>query len=305
MSDRSGATRVGGVRITSPDRVLWPEMGLTKRDLAGYYRTVAGVMLPRIDGRPLMMLRCPSGTDGECFYQKHGNESVPDVVPRVTVPEKEGEARYLYVNGVAALMGLVQMGVLEVHVWGARRDRLDRPDRLIFDLDPDEALPFGGVGRGALRLRERLADLGLESFPKLTGGKGLHVVVPITRRSEWDEVRAFARAVAERLAEDHPDDYTTDASKAERGDRIFIDYLRNGPNATTIADYSPRARSGAPVAVPLAWGEVDPGARVPPRFSPSEVLDRLDRNGDPWSGFGRIRQSITRKMQGAVGVGGS
>lgn len=302
MGDRSRATPVEGVRITSPDRVLWPEMGVTKRDLAGYYRTVARVMLPRVEDRPLMMLRCPSGTEEECFYQKHANASVPDVVPRVTVPEKEGEALYLYVNGVAALMGLVQMGALELHVWGARRDRLDRPDRLIFDLDPDEGLPFGRVAKGALRVRARLAELGLESFPKLTGGKGLHVVVPITRRSEWEEARAFARAVAERLAEDHPDAYTTDASKSERGGRIFIDYLRNAPNATTIADYSPRARGGAPVAVPLAWGEVDTGVRVPPRFSLSEVLDRLDRGGDPRSGLGRIRQSITREMKERVGA---
>jgi bifunctional non-homologous end joining protein LigD len=279
-------------------------MGVTKRDLAGYYRAVAGVILPRIEDRPIMMLRCPSGAGGKCFYQKHAKGSVPDVVPRVTVPEKDGKARYLYVDGVTALMGLVQMGVLELHVWGARRDRLDRPDRLIFDLDPDQGLPFGRVGEGALQLRERLTGLGLDSFPKLTGGKGLHVVTPVVRRTEWDEARAFARAVAERMATDHPGDYTTDASRAERSGRIYIDYLRNAPNATTIADYSPRARDGAPVAVPLAWDEVDPRAEDPPRFGLDAVLDRLEREGDPWSGFDGLRQGITREMKDAVGAAG-
>lgn len=304
MGDRNGATIMEGVRVTSPDRVLWPDMGITKRDLARYYRTVAATILPRVEDRPLMLLRCPSGTGEGCFYQKHAGESIPEAVPRVTVPEKEGEARYLYVNGVAALMGLVQMGVLELHVWAARRDRLDRPDRLIFDLDPDEGLPFGRVGEGALQLRERLEDLGLESFPKLTGGKGLHVVVPMVRRNEWGTARTFARAVAERMERDRPDRYTTDASKAERRGRIFIDYLRNGPNATTIADYSPRARGGAPVAVPLAWDEVDPEARIPLRFGLDAVRRRLEMDGDPWSGFDEIRQSITVEMKRAAGAEG-
>lgn len=304
MGDRNATTELEGVRVTKPDRVLWPEMGVTKRDLAGYYRAVARVILPRIRDRPLMLLRCPSGADGECFYQKHANASVPDVIPRVMVPEKEGKARYLYVNGVASLMGLVQMGALELHVWGARRDRLDRPDRLIFDLDPDARLPFGRVGEGALRLRGRLADLGLKSFPKVTGGKGLHVVAPITRRTGWDEARSFARAVAEQLVADHPHRYTLDASMAERRGRVYVDYLRNGSNATTIADYSPRARGGAPVAVPVAWDEVDPGAEGPPRFGLTDVLDRLDRAADPWAGFDTVRQSITRAMKRRVGAAG-
>ena len=292
---------IAGVEITHPDRVLWPEMGVTKRDLAEYHRAVTAAALPRVRDRPLMLLRCPSGTEQQCFYQKHAKASVPDVIPRVTVPEKAGTARYLYVNGVAALMGLVQLGTLELHIWGARRDRLERPDRLVLDLDPDEALPFGRVAGAALAIREILDGLGLESFPKLTGGKGLHVVVPITRRSPWDEARAFARAVARRLEGTDPDGYTTDSAKEKRKGRVFIDYLRNARNATTIADYSPRARAGAPVAVPLAWDELSTLAKRPPRFSLDEARDRVEGGEDPWEGHDAVRQSITQEMKEAVG----
>lgn len=301
MSRRKEAIRVEGVRVTSPDRVLWPDMGSTKRDLAEYYRSVADAILPRLRDRPLMLLRCPSGTHDQCFYQKHAKESVPDVVPRVEVPEKEGRATYLYVNGLPALVGLVQLGVLELHVWSARRDRLDRPDRLIFDLDPGEGLPFGRVSSAAMELRELLDDLGLESFPKLTGGKGLHIMVPVTRRSGWDEARAFARAVAERLEATDPDGYTTDNAREERKGRVFIDYLRNARNATTIADYSPRARDGAPVAVPVSWDEVSPRTKEPPRYSLEDVPDRLEA-GDPWEGIDEVRQSITTAMKKELGV---
>lgn len=292
---------VAGVRLTHPDRVLWPDMGVTKRGLADYYESVAAAVLPGLEDRPLMLLRCPSGTEEQCFYQKHAKDSVPDVVPRVDVPEKDGRATYLYVNGLPALVGLVQLGVLELHVWGARRDRLDRPDRLVFDFDPDEALPFGRVGKAALQMREQLAELGLQSYPKLTGGKGMHVVVPITRRSGWEEARAFARAVAQRLEAEDPDGYTTANAKEKREDRVFIDYLRNAQNATTIADYSPRAREGAPVAVPLSWDEVSPRAKKRPRFSVTDVPNRLEES-DPWPGFDEVRQSITAEMKRELGL---
>ena len=301
MSTESDALELEGVRITHPDRVLWPDMGATKRDLAEYYRTVADAALPGLRDRPLMLLRCPSGTGDQCFYQKHARDSVPDVVPRVRVPEKEGTGTYLYINGLPAVLGLVQLGTLELHVWAARRDRLDRPDRLIFDLDPDEALPFGRVARAAEDMRDLLEGLGLASFPKLTGGKGMHIVVPIERRSGWDEARAFARAVAERLEAEDPDGYTTDNDKEKRSGKVFIDYLRNARNATTVADYSPRARAGAPVAVPIAWDEVNPRAKKPTRYGITEVPDRIG-DGAPWEGFDDVRQSITRPMKDELGV---
>lgn len=293
--------RAEGVRISNPDKELWPDMGVTKRELAEYYQAVADTMLPRVRDRPLMLLRCPHGTEDKCFYQKHAKDSVPDVVPRVEVPEKDGRATYLYVNGVASLMGLVQLGVLEFHVWGARRDRLDRPDRLIFDLDPDEDLSFGRVARAALDLRRILSDLGLESFAKLTGGKGIHVVVPVDRRRGWEESRSFTRAVAERLADTDPDGYTVESSKEKRSGKVFIDYLRNAQNATSVADWSPRARTGAPVAVPIAWDEVDPGMADPPRFGIRDAPDRI-AEVDPWAGIDGVRQSVTRDMEAAVGA---
>ncbi|MDX1676133.1 MAG: hypothetical protein R3314_15165, partial [Longimicrobiales bacterium] len=200
-----------------------------------------------------------------------------------------------------AVLGLVQLGTLELHVWAARRDRLDRPDRLLFDLDPDEALPFGRVAKAAEEMRTLLDELGLACFPKLTGGKGMHIVVPIDRRSDWDEARAFARAVAERLEAEDPDGYTTDNDKEKRKGKIFIDYLRNARNATTVADYSPRAREGAPVAVPIAWDEVNPRAKKPTRYSITEVPDRIEE-GAPWEGLDDVRQSITQAMRDALAV---
>ena len=297
-----GGGTVAGVRVTSLDRVLWPEQGVTKGELFAYYEAVADVMLPQLVDRPLTLLRCPSGAESKCFYQKHANESVPDHIPRVAISEKDGEEPYMYVDGLPALIGLVQLGVLELHVWGARRDRLERPDRLVFDLDPDEGLPFGRVARAALDLRERLLELGLESFPKSTGGKGLHVVVPITRRSDWDEARAFTQAVARAMVADEPDRFTAKMSKSRRTDRIFVDYLRNARNATAIADYSTRARPGAPVAAPLSWDEVEPKARKAPSHTIRDVPARVAGGVDPWAGFDAVRQSITAKMKKAVGL---
>ncbi len=298
----AGRERVAGVRITSPDKVLWPEQGVTKGELVAYYEAVADAIVPALRDRPLTLVRCPSGTESKCFFQKHAQDTIPDVVPRVPVEEKGGTGVYMYVNGLPSLVALVQLGVLEFHVWGSRRDRLDRPDRLVFDLDPDEALPFGRVASAALQLREMLAELGLESFPKSTGGKGLHVVVPVTRRSDFDEARAFTQAVAERLVAADPDGFTTKMTKSRRSGRIFIDYLRNAYNATAIGEFSTRARPGAPVAVPLSWEEVDTDATKPPVHTIRDVPERLAEGGDPWAGYDDVRQSITIAMLKGLGL---
>ena len=300
----SGEIRVAGVRITSPDKVLWPEQGVTKRELAEYYVAVEEAVLRRLVDRPLTLVRCPSGSESSCFYQKHASESVPAAVPRVPIAEKDGSELYMYVDGLPALLTLVQLGTLELHIWGARRDRLERPDRLVLDLDPDEALPFGRVAAAALRLRDLLGELGLESWVKSTGGKGLHVVVPITRRSEWEEARAFTKAVAGRLVAEDPDGFTARMSRSRRSGRIFVDYLRNAWNATAIAEYSTRARPGAPVAAPLAWDELSTRARTPPLLTIRDVPTRLAGGDDPWAGFDDVRQSITAAMKEAVGLGG-
>ncbi|HUE76355.1 MAG TPA: non-homologous end-joining DNA ligase, partial [Longimicrobiales bacterium] len=297
-----GPLTVAGVRISSPERVLWSGQGMTKWELFSYYEAVADVMLPQLVDRPLTLVRCPSGAEEKCFYQKHAKDSIPHVVPRVEIDESDGAEPYMYVNGLPSLIALVQIGVLEFHVWGSRRDRLERPDRLVFDLDPDEELAFGVVARAALDLRERLTTLGLESFVKGTGGKGLHVVVPVTRRSDWEEARAFTQAVARAMVADEPDRFTAKMTKSSRAGRIYVDYLRNAWNATAIADYSTRARPGAPVAVPLSWDEVSPRAKEPPSHSIRTVPARVAGNGDRWAGYDAARQSITAKMKKAVGV---
>ena len=301
VEERGDELRAAGVRISSPDKVLWEEMGVTKRELVEYYVAVEEAVLPRLVDRPLTLVRCPSGAEQNCFFQKHANDSVPELIPRVPIDEEDASELYMYVNGLPSLLGLVQLGVLEFHIWGSRRDRLDRPDRLVFDLDPDTELPFGRIAEGALRLREILSELGLESWPKSSGGKGLHVVVPITRRNSWEEAKGFTQAVARRMVAEEPDAYTAQMSKSKRGGRIFVDYLRNARNSTAIAEYSTRSRPGAPVAVPMAWDEVNARARKPPIFTIRDVPGRLAEGGDPWSGFDSVRQSITKDMLRKLG----
>jgi bifunctional non-homologous end joining protein LigD len=295
--------RLAGVRVSSPDKVLWPNEEVTKRELVEYYEAVSDAVLRRLVDRPLTLVRCPSGAEGKCFFQKHANDSVPAQVPRVDIGEGEGGGPYMYVDGLPALLTLVQLGVLEFHIWGSRRDRLDRPDRLVFDLDPDEDLSFGRVAAAAYRLRDLLGDMGLRSFPKATGGKGLHVVVPITRRTHFDDAKEFAHAVARRMTRDHPDGFTANMSKKKRKGRIFVDYLRNAWNATAIADYSTRARPGATVAVPLRWEEVNPRARTAPVYSLRDVPARVAADPDPWEGFDDVRQSITAAARRELGLG--
>lgn len=302
-SGKAGAAiEVAGVRLTSPDRVLYPEQGATKRDLALYYEAVAAWALPHLAGRPLSLVRCPAGRTGECFYQKHIDQSFPAALDRIEVPEKAGIEIYAGVHDAAGLVGLVQMGVLEVHPWGSRADRLERPDRLVFDLDPGPGLPWVRVFEGAFELREALAELALECFLKTTGGKGLHVVVPIDRTIDWDTAKAFAHAVVEGLAERSPKRYTTNARKDNRTGKIYLDYLRNARGATAIAPYSPRARPGATVATPLAWDKLTP--RLPAdRYTVESVPRRLRAlEADPWAALLTTRQRVTAGMRRALGV---
>lgn len=299
---------IEGVRFTSPDRVVFPGQGITKRELAEYYRAVAPWILPMLRDRPLTLLRCPRGQEQECFVQRRAGDGIPASVRRVDIPdedEDDGTATHLSVDSLAGLLGLVQIGVLELHTWGARRDRLNRPDRLILDLDPDPSLPWERVVEAAREVRERLRALGLESFVKTTGGKGLHVVAPLVRRHTWDEVREFARALAEELERREPERYLATASKAERGGRIFVDYLRNAWSATAVAAFSTRARAGAPVSVPLAWDELD--RRLDPKeFDVRSVPQRLARlREDPWAGYDRSRQSLRREARAELGIAGA
>jgi bifunctional non-homologous end joining protein LigD len=281
---------VEGVRLSSPDKVLWPEQGITKSELADYYRKIADVMLPHVANRPVTMVRCPTGSEKKCFYQRHAASGVLPELKEVTVPGFDEP--YLYIEDAAGLVAMVQMGTLEIHPWGVRIAAPDKPDRIIFDLDPDEGLGFSDVIRAALEIRERLTVLGLTSFVKTTGGKGLHVILPIEPVTDWREAKAFAKDFSELMAADAPDRYLTKISKAEREGRIFIDYLRNDPTSTAVGPYSTRSRPGAPVATPLEWEEVKDGLD-PKAFTVETVPARVRAlRHDPWSEMEQTGQRL-------------
>lgn len=299
---RGGAPVVAGVRLTNADRVLYPDQGLTKLDLARYYERIEAHVLPGLVDRPLALVRCPSGRGTSCFYQKHPGKAFPSDLPLVAIEQSDGARDHAYVTDLADLIGLVQVGVLELHVWGCRVDDVERPDRMVIDLDPSSDVPWAYTRATAEALRERLDALGLAGFVRTTGGKGLHVVVPLQRRHDWDEVKGFARALCERLAEDDPERRTTRIAKAKRGGKVFLDYLRNGRAATAVASYSTRARPGAPVAVPVRWDELD-AALTPDRYHVGNVGRRLAAlQGDAWSGFDDAARRLTATMRDAVGA---
>jgi len=236
------------------------------------------------------MVRCPTGQEKKCFYQRHAGSGVLEQLREIVVPGFDEP--YLYIEDVAGLIAMVQMGTLEIHPWGVRNDSLDRPDRIVFDLDPDEGLGFADVIHATLEVRDRLDAIGLASFVKTTGGKGLHIVVPIEPKTEWRAAKAFAKAFSEAMAADAPERYLTRISKAERSGRIFIDYLRNDPTSTAVGPYSTRSRPGAPVATPLVWDEVDDGLN-PASFTVDTVPERVRRmKKDPWSDMDQIRQRL-------------
>jgi bifunctional non-homologous end joining protein LigD len=279
------------LEITHPDRVLYADQGITKRELMLHYARVARWMLPQIVERPLMLVRCPEGTGQQCFHQKHPSRGMPKAVLEVMVREKKGPEAHLMIRSVEGLLGLVQMGALEIHAWGCRASHLDCPDQLVFDLDPGEGVPWQRVLEGAKTLRTRLEELGLCGFPRATGGKGLHVVVPVTPETPWEAARAFTKHFAEAMVRDEPDRYLATMAKRERKGKIFIDYLRNGAGATAIASYSTRARAGAPIATPLAWDELTDALR-PDRFNVKSFEQRLAGYHDPWASFDEARAPI-------------
>jgi bifunctional non-homologous end joining protein LigD len=291
-SNSPGTVVVAGVPLTHPDRILWEEQGITKQGLAEFYEEIADWILPYVVRRPLALVRCPSGSQKGCFFQKHSWAGLSDFILRDTVRDKDGEEEVLLVENISGVAALVQAGVLEIHPWGATIDDIERPDRITMDLDPGEGVDWPGVIAGAREVRERLAALGLESFVKTTGGKGLHVVVPLTPKAGWEEVKAFARTLSERMEADSPQRYISTATKKARRGLIYIDYLRNGRGATAIAAYSTRARPGAPVSVPLAWDELSPAIK-PNHFTVENLPARLERmRKDPWAGLLKVKQTL-------------
>ncbi len=291
------------VRLTHPAKVLDVASGVTKQMLADFYWAVGAMMLPHIADRPLSLVRCPEGSEKPCFYQKHVNHMLPKGIVGVPVPDKKTGVpeEYITLSSKEALAGLAQMGVLEVHPWGSKNEDLERPDRLIFDLDPDEALGWGTVTEAAAEVRARLKALGLESFLKTTGGKGLHVVVPIEAEMLWPQAREFAYAFVRAMEKARPALYLTKMTKAARVGKIYLDYLRNERGATAVAPYSPRARAGMGVSMPLAWSELKLAER--PVFRVADVATWAGRlKKDPWKEIGKARQSVTPETRRAVGM---
>jgi bifunctional non-homologous end joining protein LigD len=292
----------GDITLTSPDKVLYPDLGFTKLDLARYYEAVADVMLPYVANRPISLVRCPEGCAEDCFFQRHPMKGMSKAIKETHIPGGETKKKYLYIENEDGLFGLAQIGMLEIHDWSVSLKHLDKPDRLVFDLDPDADLDFAVLRAAAREVREFLFDLGLKSFLKATGGKGVHVVAPLTARAGWDEVKEFAKAVADALVTARPDRYTANPLKRTRVGKVFVDYLRNQRGSSTICNFSTRAKPEAPVATPLRWDELkrlESGAPYTVKTMPAR-LKRL--KSDPWDGFFKTRQSITAKARKALGI---
>jgi len=281
--------QTGSVKFSHPERVYWPEDKITKQQLADYYTLVWDHIAPHLVGRPLALVRCPDGIKGECFFQKH---AAAGLISHHIKRQKDSHGEELiFVDDLDGLLTLVQAGVLEIHVWGSIIDRVEYCDRIVFDLDPGEDLPWAAVNATARELRERLADLKLKSFVKTSGGKGLHVMLP-TDGTPWDEAKDFAHAMVLAMAADSPDKYVTKMTKSIRGGKIFLDYLRNGRGATSVCAYSTRARAGAPLSVPVAWDELGPKL-TPNKFTLLNIGRRLGGlKRDPWADLGKVKQRL-------------
>jgi bifunctional non-homologous end joining protein LigD len=284
-------------RLTNPGRLLWPEQGITKQGLADFYTEIANWILPQIAGRPLSLVRCPGGVQEQCFFQKHKWAGLGDAVRLVPIPGEDEPM--LAIDDLAGLLELVQASVLEIHPWGSKAERPDLPDRVTIDLDPADDVPWDQVIEAAIDVRTRLSALGLQSFVKTTGGKGLHVVFPLVPKADWDTVKSFAQSISAQMEADQPRRYTANMAKRNRQGRIYVDYLRNGMGATAVAAYSTRARPGAAVSTPIAWDELVPGIRSN-HFTVENLPKRLpflDR--DPWEGIASLRQELPGTQRAA------
>jgi bifunctional non-homologous end joining protein LigD len=287
---KTNGASVAGVTLTHPDRIYWDDAGITKRELADFYVRVWKWMRPHLVGRPIALLRCPEGASGQCFFQKHARAGIPTEHLHL-VPEK-GD-KIISIDDLDGLIALVQGGVLEIHTRGTTIGDRESADRLVFDLDPGPGTGWKDVMAAARDVRDRLSALKLKSFLKTSGGKGLHVVLPI-KSTPWEEAKAFTKAIAEAMEADEPERYVSTATKAKRNKRIFVDYLRNSREATAVAPYSTRARPGAPVAVPIDWPELG-SLKAANQYTVRNLIQRLSRQRkDPWAEIGRVKQSLPK-----------
>lgn len=277
------------IKLTSPDRVVDPASGATKKDVFDFYAGIATRLLPHLRGRPLPIIRCPDGIAKPCFFQKHFMKGLADVVSTVIVDDEDREP-YMLVDSSDAILALVQFGMIEAHPWGSSVPELDLPDRLIFDLDPGEDVEWAKVCDAARIVRDQFAGIGLQSFAKLSGGKGIHVVLPIVPELEWAVVKPFCAAMAKALEDAFPKIFVANMAKAKRGGKVFVDYLRNGRGSTAVAPYSLRAKPGLPVAMPIGWNDLD--SSRPNQFDIASAVAEAESN-DPWAGFFELNQKLT------------
>jgi bifunctional non-homologous end joining protein LigD len=299
-SNANGNGEVRGIRITHPDRVMYETPRLTKLDVARYYDRVADAMMPHVDGRPLTLVRCGEGVAGGCFYMKHSKVWSPKALRRVKIKEKTKIGDYLVIESPEAIVSLAQMGILEIHTWNTRYKKVEHPDRIVLDLDPGPDVPWATVVASAKVVRKLLLTLDLESFVKTTGGKGIHVVVPIEPRHEWTACLELSRAAAEALTRHDPSLFTTTFAKRGREKQILVDYMRNNRTNTSVAAFSTRAREGATVSMPLAWTELT--AKLDPAsFTVETVPARLARQKkDPWAEYFTLKQRFSSKAIAAL-----
>jgi bifunctional non-homologous end joining protein LigD len=286
----SSPPTVAGIRISHPDRLIYPELGISKLQLARYYEDIADWIVPHMKGRPLTLVHCPAGIAAPCNYLKHAKQWGPNALRRVQIQEKTKVGEYLVADSIAAVISLAQMGIVEIHTWNSTADDIERPNRIVWDLDPGPAISWKLIVKAAHLVRKVLKTLGLTSWVKTTGGHGLHVVVPIKRERDWSECLAFARDVSDAIVKTDPI-YTTTFAKRGRERKILIDYLRNNRTNTSICAFSPRARTGAMVSMPLDWREL--GAR-PQRWTLTTVPRRLKSlRTDPWAGYWTAKQRLS------------
>ncbi|WP_417775920.1 non-homologous end-joining DNA ligase [Stutzerimonas xanthomarina] len=302
MAEKTSKSRpdVGGIGISNPQRVIDQRSGATKLQLAKYYLSVGDWLMPHLAQRPLSIVRAPGGVDGDSFFQRHcGRLKMPNmrVLDKSLDPE---HARLIQADSITAVVEAAQMGTVELHTWNARSDRIDRPDRIVFDLDPDPELPWSSMIDATRLTLDLLSELGLKAFLKTSGGRGMHVVVPISRRHDWECVNSFARSVTERLAAQSPDQIVAKMGPKNRVGKIFVDFLRNQRGASTVAAYSVRARPGLPVSVPISLDELEKidGAN---QWTIHTLQQRLESaKSDPWAEYGSTRQGLSAALLKAV-----
>jgi bifunctional non-homologous end joining protein LigD len=287
-----------GVKLTHPDKLLYPDEHITKQKLAGYYQFVQQWMLPHVTDRPLALLRCPAGLSGKCFFQRNWSETMPPAIDKVKVGAGKKTEQHVAVHDLAGLISLVQISILEIHTWNCASSDIEHPDQLIFDLDPGPDVPWKRVVEGARKLNRMLTSLKLPTFLKTSGGKGLHLVIPIESNIDWDSAKSFCQTIAHALVE-QSDWFVANMRKDLRGGKIYIDYNRNGHFATAVAPYSTRARAGAPVSMPIFWEELGK-LKSANHFTVATAARYLaKRKKDPWADFERSRVDL-RKIVGQV-----